>query len=41
MKEMYGRDILPVFPLRPINKIATGQLGGFGTKKVVTDVEKA
>eukprot|EP00887_Chlorella_sp_A99_P007266 scaffold2.g7266.t1 len=41
MKEMYGRQILPVFPLKPINKVAAGQLGGFGTKKIVTDVEKA
>lgn len=39
--EMYGRSILPVFPLAPINRIATGRLGGFGTKKIVTDVEAA
>ena len=30
MQECYGRDILPLFPFKPINKL---QLGNFGTKK--------
>ena len=35
MKDVYGRQILPVFPLKPVNKVS---LGDFGTKRFV-DVE--
>ena len=36
MKDVYGRPILPVFPLKPINKVS---LGDFGTKRFVMDPE--
>ncbi len=32
MKDVYGRQILPVFPLKPVNKVS---LGDFGTKRFV------
>ncbi|PRW20917.1 GPR1 FUN34 yaaH family [Chlorella sorokiniana] len=39
MKDVYGRQILPVFPLKPVNKVS---LGDFGTKRFVesTDLEQ-
>ena len=36
MKDVYGKQILPVFPLKPVNKVS---LGDFGTKRFV-DAEK-
>ena len=32
MKDVYGKQILPVFPLKPVNKVS---LGDFGTKRFV------
>ena len=32
MKDVYGRQILPVWPLKPVNKVS---LGDFGTKRFV------
>lgn len=36
MKEVYAKQILPVFPLKPVNKVS---LGDFGTKRWVADTE--
>jgi succinate-acetate transporter protein len=37
MKDVYGMQILPVFPLKPVNKVS---LGDFGTKRFMdTDTE--
>ena len=35
-QDVYGKQILPVFPLKPVNKVS---LGDFGTKRFV-DVEQ-
>ncbi|KAL4444068.1 hypothetical protein ABPG75_011805 [Micractinium tetrahymenae] len=32
MKDVYGKQILPVFPLKPVNRVS---LGDFGTKRFV------
>ena len=36
MKDVYGRQVLPVWPLKPVNKLS---LGDFGTKRFVSDPE--
>ena len=36
MKDVYGRQVLPVWPLKPVNKLS---LGDFGTKRSVSDPE--
>ncbi|KAI3425227.1 hypothetical protein D9Q98_008995 [Chlorella vulgaris] len=36
MKDVYGKDILPVFPLKPVNNVS---LGDFGTKRII-DLEE-
>jgi hypothetical protein len=33
MKDVYGRQVLPVWPLKPVNKLS---LGDFGTKRFVS-----
>ena len=34
MKDVYGKQVLPVWPLKPLNKVS---LGDFGTKRFVDD----
>ena len=38
MKDVYGKQILPVFPLKPVNKVS---LGDFGTKRFVDAKQEA